>query len=126
MPTKELLALTSNDSIVFYSDANRQTTLKEGTTFALDQEHMRKLQTIKLTSDGSKLVLVFRSHCDMYKFDSETGIDFSSCFSISITWEQFENQEYHILNFIFSIGDKVAACHDKKTIYTCSLDAEKE
>ena len=87
IPKQNMFALATEESITFYNpNTNDAFTLKDDLTFTLnDEKQSGKLRRMDCTSDGSRIILVFGAHLNVYNnFDSNHGLDSSSMSSISL------------------------------------------
>ena len=132
IPKHSICALATEDSIDFYSITNGTCILKDGLTFSWNEKQSGKLQGMDCTSDGSRIVLVFRTHLDVYNFDSNQGLDSSSMSYNPLPLQ--DGKEIRMVRFItISKDDKIVAfCApdgedpdgEDTILYTCNLEGE--
>ena len=120
-----MFAIATEESITIHK--NSDGSLKNGLTYSLisEKDNGALLQAMKITPDGSKIVLFFGSHLNIYKFDSvQGGVDPSSKQSVALSLH--EKTEVIIEDVSISNDDKIIAICDKKYMYTMNLEDTNE
>ena len=124
--TIDMFALCAEESIGFYCiTSDGRCKLKNDLTLISNAKQNGKLRRMDCSSDGSRIVLVFGTHLDVYNFDSDQSLDSSSMSSIPLPLK--DGKEIgDVIHIAISQDGKIIAFRDHwtDTIYSCRLEEE--
>ena len=118
IPRKHMFAIATEEEVNFYNAADGS--MYNKLTYSLN-ERDGKLQKMKFSSNGSRMILCFRTHLSVFKFHSARGVDSSSQKSSALPLQ--DDKEAVIRNMTISNDDKIVAiCDSKDCIHTFCLE----
>ena len=121
VPQKNLFAIATEKDVNFYNTSDGS--MHNKLTYALNNEEDGKLQKIRFTSKGSRMILCFSTHLKVLKFQFlNGGVD--SIIPSIIPFQ--EDKELAIRDMTVSSDDKIVAiCDSKDYIYILRLEEGK-